>query len=251
MVSVVIPTWDSEKTIAQSLQSVLFQTERRLQVIVVDDGSTDNTVKIVQSLAEKDERISLIINNSNEGVSAARNKGCKASRGEYIAFLDSDDIWEPDKLEVQLDCLQSSHADLCYTSYSYINANGARSKGNYRVPPSVTYSKLLLENYIGCSTVLLRAQILKKHSFSTNVFHEDYALWLKLLRGGIRAVGVAEPLVYYRTGGRSSDKVQSARYRWKIYRDEERLPFLKSLFYFSFYCLNGIRKQFKKNTNKT
>ena len=123
----------------------------------------------------------------------------------------------------------------------FIDVNGEKIGKSYNVPSLISYEQLLRENVIGCSTVLLKKEILPPAPFKSNYFHEDYVLWLKLLKKQIKAVGISRPLVKYRIGGRSSNKIKAACYRWKIYRKEERLPFIKSLFYFSIF-FNGLKK---------
>jgi len=242
-VSVVMPAYNSEKTIKRSVDSVLAQTFKDFELIIVDDGSEDATTRVVHDLMNIDGRIILVENESNLGVAQARNIGCKEARGEYIAFLDSDDIWREDKLEKQLSFTVSSNSDLCYTSYTFLK-NGVFSDKEYIVPEAVSYSWLLKENVIGCSTVLIRAKIFKEkgYCFDNTYAHEDYALWLKLAKAGFKFGGLQEVLTGYSTGGRSSNKLKAARDRWIIYRKSENLSFVKAFYYLACYALNASRK---------
>jgi teichuronic acid biosynthesis glycosyltransferase TuaG len=249
MVSVIVPAYNCERTILSTLFSALRQTEKSLEIIVVDDGSTDQTYELVNQLALTEPKIQLYRNLQNCGVSQTRNNGCRYARGSYIAFLDSDDQWEPDKLEKQLFALEDSNADLSYTSY-YIESETDITP--YKIPPTISYRELLKENVIGCSTVVLRSKIMKTHAFDPTYFHEDYALWLTLLREGYKVIGIEEMLVHYRTGGRSFDKLRAAKNRWIIYRQQEKLLFFTSLYYLSAYFSSGAKKYlFSNRVEKT
>lgn len=249
MVSVIVPAFNCEQTILATLFSALSQTVTAIEIIVVDDGSHDQTYELVRQLALKERRIRLYRNPQNHGVSQTRNNGCHYARGNYIAFLDSDDQWESDKLEKQLLALESTGADISYTSYYIVSDNRSRL---YKVPSTTSYRDLLKENIIGCSTMVLRSELMKTHAFSPAFFHEDYALWLTFLREGYKAIGVEDALVHYRTGGRSSDKLKAAKNRWMIYRKHENLKVTASLYYFLVYFLSGVKKHLLSyHTEKT
>jgi len=244
-VSVIMPAYNSEKTIEDSVYSVLDQTFGDFELIIINDCSSDNTFGKIYKIAEEDPRVRIYSNQKNLGVAETRNKGISLASGDLISFIDSDDIWDREKLEIQLDFLNKTDADFCCSSYEFIDINGEKIGKSYNVPSLLTYEQLLRENVIGCSTVLLKKEILPPAPFKSNYFHEDYVLWLKLLKKQIKAVGISRPLVKYRIGGRSSNKLKASCYRWKIYRKEERLPFIKSLFYFSIYFFNGLKKTVK------
>ncbi len=244
MVSVIIPAFNCETTIEQTLLSVLNQTVSSLEVIIIDDCSSDQTYQIVKEFSSAENRIRLYQNSRNCGVAKTRNIGCSHAIGKYIAFLDSDDVWEPDKLEKQLREMEETGSHICYTSYYTVSPRGRKL---YRVPAATDYYSLLKENVIGCSTVMLYAEIIKKHKFDSTFFHEDYVLWLTLLRAGYRAVGVEEPLVCYRTGGRSSNKLTSARNRWMIYREFLQLPILEAMYYFLQYAIHSHNKYWNRH----
>lgn len=241
MVSVIIPAFNCENTISKTILSALHQTVASLEVIVIDDASTDQTYHLVEQISSTEHRIRLYKNPKNCGVAKTRNIGCRYAHGKYIAFLDSDDIWQADKLEKQLQELKRTQSDFSYSSYYIISESAARKK-LYKVPASTSYSQLLKENVIGCSTVLIRTDLMKEYKFSPDFFHEDYALWLTLLREGYRAVGIEEAMVFYRKGGRSSNKFKAAKNRWIIYRQLEKLSFFSSIYYLSCYFFASIRK---------
>lgn len=242
LVSVIMPAYNSADAITMAIDSVGRQGLREWELLIVDDCSSDGTWEAARLSAKKDSRIRVMRNTENLGAARTRNIGCRQASGEFWAFLDSDDIWEPDKLEKQVERLGKARGDLCYTSYSFIGENGRATRKPYLVPENVSYDGLLKESVIGCSTVLLRASVMEGHSFNPAFFHEDYALWLELLRDGYMAVGIPEVLCRYRMGGRSANKLRAARNRWKVYRESERLTLMPSIRYMAHYALHGLRK---------
>lgn len=243
-VSIVMPAYNAERFIEEAIQSVIKQTFSEWELIVVDDASCDKTTDIVRQLALLDVRITLVENKTNLGVSGTRNRGIGLATGEFIAFLDSDDIWVYDKLQRQLEILQQFHADLCYTAYT-VMSESSKHLTTYRVPKTIDYVGMLGENVIGCSTVLLKRSSLGIYRFESTFFHEDYVLWLKLLKSGLTAVGIDEFFVKYRSGGRSRDKVSAAKNRWLIYRKCEKLSLPLAGYYFFKYCFNGFKKHIR------
>lgn len=248
-VSIVMPAYNAERYITEAIQSVIAQTFTDWELIVIDDASQDNTAEIVQKLLIQDTRILFLQNLQNSGVATTRNRGLDIATGEYIAFLDSDDFWESNKLQRQLDLLRQTSADLCFTAYALANEKGQTAL-IHKVPRSVSYRDLLKENVVGCSTVLVRRGMLTKFRFETNYFHEDYVLWLQLLKNGCTTVGLNDVLAHYRTGGRSSDKINAAKSRWNIYRKHEQLPLHVAGFNFFVYCCNGLNKHVRAKVNK-
>lgn len=249
LISVIVPVYNGEKTIEKAIRSAALQTYSNLQIIVVDDCSKDNTVNIIKSMAQEDVRICYYINPKNLGVSETRNFACSQAKGTYIAFLDSDDEWYPDKLQLQLEYLNRSKGDICYTAYEIYEEYKDNVYKKYMVPSQVDYRGLLKENVICCSTVLIKKEILDKNPFTKEYFHEDYILWLKLLKKGNKAVGLQRYLVRYAKGGRSSDKINAMYNRWQIYRKCEHLHIISAIYYFIFYGINGTKKYYinKKN----
>lgn len=244
IVSVIMPAYNAERFIEAAIRSVMEQTFQNWELIVLDDGSRDHTRQIIETLAQQDQRIRNCPNERNMGVARTRNRGFDLCRGRYVALLDSDDIWHPEKLEKQLARAQETGAELIFTPYALMDASGAPVGTEYLVPAQVSYSQLLKENVIGCSTVMLSAHLLQNYRFETDFFHEDYVLWLRLLQDGCTAVSCSEVLVNWRylPNSRSFDKRKSAMNRWRIYRKYLKLPLHKSAFYFAAYAVRGIRK---------
>lgn len=241
MISVILAVYNGEKTIENTIKSVLNQTYKDLELIVVDDCSKDITYSLLRSFAENDSRIHVLKNEKNLGAAQSRNTGIAQAKGEYIAFIDADDCWDKDKIEKQILALQNRNAHLCYTASRIFDENSNVLNSHKHVPTTISYRGLLKENIIVCSSVILRRDILPNNPFNGEYFHEDFVLWLSLLKNGCKAVGIDEALVTYRLGGRSSNKQNAMKYRWKIYRQCEGFGFLKSLWYFYFYALSGIR----------
>ena len=248
LVSVILPAYNAEAFLEATVRSVMAQTVCDWELIILDDGSRDSTCAIAQRLAEQDSRIRLLPNECNMGVARTRNRGIRLSRGAYVALLDSDDLWEPQKLQQQLEMLEKTGADLCYTAYAIIGSQGEKVKPDYRVPDKVTFQKLLKENVIGCSTVLLRGQVARENPFKTEFFHEDYVLWLQLLQAGHKAVGCTETLTRWRylDGSRSFNKKKAARNRWRIYREYLQLPLFKSAWLMGHYVAASLKKYLRR-----
>jgi teichuronic acid biosynthesis glycosyltransferase TuaG len=244
LVSVVMPAHDAERFIAKPIASVLAQTYRHLELIIVDDASRDGTLSMIEEQARNDERIRIVKLSPNGGVAAARNAGVSAARGTYIAFLDSDDWWHPRKLELQLALMESTGAQVSYTAYDRIGEDGAwRSK--VRPPASVSYADMLKSNRIGNLTGMV-SRSLGDVPFR-KIGHEDYVFWLEMVRraGGATCVPSDEPLAWYlvRKGSVSSDKLKAARWQWHIYRDIEKLGLFASAFYLLHYIRNAVAKR--------
>ena len=245
MISVVMPNYNGKRFVAKTIRSVLNQTYKDFELIIVDDCSSDNSVEIIRGFCEEDSRVCLITNEKNEGVSFARNMGIQKARGKYIALIDNDDTWEYDKLERQV-ALAETGAEIVYCSYDFINENGTSIKRPFIVPEKATFHSMLTSSVISCSTVFIRADLLKQHPFNSSYYHEDYVLWMELLSLPIRAVGDTKVLMHYRqvSGSRSSKKGNAARERWNTYRKALKLSIPKSILVFIGYSINGVIKYY-------
>ncbi|MCG2460958.1 glycosyltransferase [Flavobacteriaceae bacterium F89] len=232
LVSVITPVHNSEKFIVQCIESVISQTYSNWEHILIDDCSTDGSRDIILSYVEQDPRIKLFKLDKNSGAGVARNTGIELAKGKYIAFLDSDDLWYPKKLEEQLAFMVRNSFFFTFTSYDMVDENGQRLKKIVRTKQEVSYKSALYKNPIGCLTVIYDAETLGKHYMPKIRKRQDYALWLALLKK-TTGYGLDEILSSYRTtkGSISSNKMNLLKYEWKIYREIEQLSFIKSLFY--------------------
>lgn len=249
VVSVIMPAYNASRFLAEAIGSVANQSEENWELLVIDDCSADDSFDIAQRYAARDSRIQVLRNHVNLGVAKTRNRGVELAKGKYVAFLDSDDVWHPEKLERQLKKMRDTGAGICYCSYRIIGAAGDKIRADYHVPETARLEDILKENYIQCSAMLIRADIVKRFFFNTEFFHEDYILGLDMLSAGEKAVGCRELLLDWRylENSRSFDKKKSAVNRWRIYRDYLHLPLYKSLYLFANYTLAGVHKYMKKN----
>ena len=249
LVSVIMPAWNAAPFLEAAITSVVQQTLGDWELFVIDDCSTDDTFAIARRCAADDPRIHVLQNAVNSGVAVTRNRGIEQATGEYIAFLDSDDIWHPEKLARQLEKMRAADAAIGYCSYRIIGADGSPVRADYLVPETASFEDILKENYIQCSAMLIRADIVKRFRFNTEFFHEDYILGLDMLGAGERAVGCRELLLDWRylENSRSFNKKKSAVNRWRIYREYLHLSLPKTVYLFVNYTAAGLRKYLRKS----
>lgn len=244
LVSVVMPAWNAAATIARSIESVLTQGHRQVELLVVDDASTDATAELVAGHAAADARVKLVRQAANGGVAAARNAGIAAARGEFVAFLDSDDWWHPRKLELQLAQMRRAGASVSYCRYQRVGEDG-RVLSLVEPPREVTHADMLRSNFIGNLTGLY-ARSLGDGEF-LSVGHEDYVFWLQMVKRAGRAIRIEhdEPLAFYlvREGSVSANKWRAARWQWRIYRDIEGLPLARAAVCMLHYAANAVAKR--------
>lgn len=239
LVSIITPLYNSEQYIERTIQSVLNQTYENWELLIVDDCSTDNGYKIVQELADKDNRIKLFKNEKNSGAAIARNKGIKAAQGKYIAFLDSDDQWHKDKLKIQVEFMESKNVGFTFTYYNHINEEGKTISQTINLPKKVDYKSTMKNNKIGCLTAMYNQEMFGKLYMRNLRKRQDYTLWLKILKKTKYAYCIPEDLATYtvREGSISSNKFSLVKYHWHIYKKIENQSFLKSLYYLSYYIV--------------
>lgn len=240
LVSIVMAAYNSERYVADAIASVVAQTFQDWELLVVDDGSTDRTLAIASDFAKDEPRIRVIHLDNNRGVANARNVGIAAARGRYLAFLDSDDLWLPPKLEIQIEFMKRTGAGFSFTQYRRLLQNGRLGR-EIKAPVAVSYRQLLHGNLIGCLTVVIdRSQIAAPKL--KEVRHEDYVAWLSILREGHTAYGIQTDLARYRvsSGSVSGIKVRSASWTWNIFRNTEAMPFFAAVRCFWSYSLRAI-----------
>lgn len=241
LISIITPVYNSEKYIADTINSVLAQTYTNWEMLIADDCSSDNSAEIIKKYT--DSRIKYFRLETNSGAAIARNKALEKAKGNYIAFLDSDDAWKPEKLEKQLKFMMEKDVGFSFTGYEII-----RDKKNkiVEVPNTVNYDQFMKNTIIGTLTVMLS----RKHVGDVRIVDvkkdHDSMTWAKLLRQGNIAYGLNESLAYYRKveGSISNNKIKAAKNHWNNCRRIEKLSIPKCMYYFFFYVLNAIKKHY-------
>lgn len=252
LVSVVMPAYNADKYIEAAVRSVQTQTFPDWELILVDDCSTDGTADRICALAAEDGRLRPVFSAENHGAAESRNLAFSYCRGDYVALLDADDLWRPEKLVRQLLLAEETGADILYCSYGMIDEAGRKAYPDFIVGPSTDFDGMLIRSELSCSTVLLRRELAETHPFETGFYHEDYAYWLRLLRDGFSASGTPEVLADYRVSknSRSNNKWKSAVHRWEIYRTYLGLDLGTSLRAMSGYAVGGVKKYSAKGNDR-
>lgn len=243
VISVIVPAYQAERYIGQAIESVQNQNcKEEWELLVIDDCSEDRTREVVRRYMA-DRRIRYVRRKRNRGVAAARNLGIRLARGAYVAFLDADDWWDADKLRLQMRCIERTGAVLCCTGRELMEPNGSSGGRVIPVPKRITYEMLMRTNVIPCGSVVLRRDVAEEFGFVCDKYHEDYILWLRILKKYKTAAGVNVPALKCRQseGGKSRNKLKSAYMHYGSYR---YLGYgrLQSFYYMIFYTLNGFRK---------
>lgn len=245
LVSIIMPLYNCKNFVVDSIKSVLFQTYEHWELIIVDDMSTDNSYDVAKAFVDDELRIQLHQLQSNSGAAAARNHAIELAKGEFIAFLDSDDLWVENKLEEQVAFMKQQNASLSFTGYQWINETGHVLKNIIHVPKFVTYETLLKQNVIGCLTAMYDSSKIGKFYFDVSLEkHEDYEYWLEMLKITPKAEGLNIPLAYYRIrqNSLSGNKISAATYVWKILRKYQKIRLHKAIYYFGWYTYKSILK---------
>lgn len=243
LVSIIMAAYNAENTIKDAVNSVLSQTYGNWELLVIDDCSCDETYNIVQEISNKDQRVRLVKNDVNKGVSYSRKRAAEEAKGQWIAILDSDDMWVSQKLEKQIELQQEQKADLLYTGSIFVDANGELIDWYLHAPKTMTYKQLLKQNLISNSSALVKKELYLKFYASGDKMHEDFATWLRILKTGVVAYGVDEPLLIYRLdkSSKSGNKVVAAKMNWNTYR-YIGLNIFQSFYYEVWYVIKGLLK---------
>ena len=246
LVSVITPCYNSAPFIAETVASVQAQTTSSWEMLLADDCSTDRTREIIAEIAAQDPRVVLIARQANGGPAAARNSALAQARGRYIAFLDHDDLWLPDKLTRQLAFMAETDCAFSYTAFRRISENGERVGGLIEAPPAMTYAGLLKNTAIANLTTLVD-QTKTGPIRVPEMPYDDYVLWLSLLKRGLTARGLNEDLARFRVveGSSSSRKHYAMAWVWRIYRDVEKLSLPHALWCLANYVIRAAVKHSK------
>lgn len=243
-VSVIMPVYNAERFLRQAIDSVLMQSYADFELILVDDCSKDGSYDILCEYENKDKRVRVFKNKKNQGVSFTRNFAVSKANGEYIALIDSDDMWASDKLSKQFELIEKYHdIDLCYTASAFVDTDGVRSDFVFNVPLQVDYKTLLKQNVASCSSVVIKKKWLVKYPMAHDNMHEDFAVWLSVLKDGGKARGINEPLLIYRvdSNSKSGNKFKSMGMTYRVYK-YMGLNIFERCYYMCFYILSGIKK---------
>lgn len=245
MVSVIMPCYNMERFIVDTIKSVVRQTYTHWELLIVDDASADRTAEIVQSISNQDYRIHFLVKPEHSGIADSRNQAIRMASGRYLAFLDADDVWNHDKLEMQLQFMTEHHIGFSYSSYDCIDEEGHALVKRVKAVGPLDYEHYLRNTIIGCSTVMLDTDIVGKVTVPDFRTSEDTATWLDILKKGFRAYAIEKPLTFYRIRRKSSssNKIKASIDLWKVYRQNEKLPFFKAVFCFVCYAFNAIKKR--------
>ncbi len=245
LVSIITPSFNSAHFIEETIQSVQAQTYQNWEMVIVDDCSSDRSREIIENYASWDGRIRLIALEKNSGAAISRNTAIKAANGHYLAFLDSDDLWVPEKLEKQIAFMEHRDIAFSYSQYQHMDLEGRLMNTVIEVPPQIDYKGLLKNTIIGCLTVVLNVEKTGPVEMPNIKTRQDLALWLSILKRGITAYGVNETLAMYRIvpGSISNNKIKVAKQNWKVYREIETLGLFQSAWSFANYAFNAVKKR--------
>ncbi len=243
LVSIITPAYRVEKIVQETIDSVICQTYQNWELLVADDCSPDGTASVISSAANADTRVKLISCPVNGGPAAARNAALAQARGRWIAFLDSDDLWLPNKLEETIRHAVANEAALTFTGFRRISFDGGEIGRYIAVPEFLSYQDLLGNTAIATSTVLIDRRLVGDFTMK-KVYYDDFVCWLGILKQGFKAHGLDMDLMRYRVvpNSVSRNKRRSAAEVWNTYRLIERFGIAKSAWYFSRYAINGFRK---------
>ena len=248
LVSIITPLYNCSTFLESTIRSIIAQSYIDWELVLVDDCSQDNSLDIANDYVAQDSRIKLIKLTKNSGAAVARNIAIEEASGRFIAFLDSDDLWHPQKLEKQINFMLENNYAFSYTAYEKINEEGKVFE-YVGAPQQLSYKQLLKTNEIGCLTVIYDMKHLGKVYMPTETKREDYATWLSILKKTDYAYGMPEILGQYRVYANQSSakKGKMAKENWKLYRHIENLSVIKSVYYFGHYAIRGVlRTKFPK-----
>lgn len=239
LISIITPTYNCGKFIEETIESVLNQTYKNWEMIIVDDCSKDDTKEVVEKYTSKDDRIKYYLLEENSGAAVTRTKAMELAKGNYIAFLDSDDLWMEDKLERQLEFMKNNNYAFTCTAYEQIDEVGNLLNKIIKTKVKTDYNGILLSCPVGNSTVMYDVDKLGKFVVPNIRKRNDDALWLQILKKEKYIYGMPDILMKYRirSNSISSNKVQLVKYHWKLYRDIENLSVARSVFHICYWGL--------------
>ncbi len=247
-VSIIVPVYNAEKYIVETMEHVAAQTYEDWELLLVVDGCGDDCARVIREYQKTtgEKRLRLMVNEENMGAARSRNRGLLAARGRYIAYVDADDLWKPEKLERQLQYMREKQAAFVFTGYEFADEEGAGTGRVVHVPSRLTYREALKNTTIFTSTVMFDTQRIPREMLEMpEIKSEDTALWWKVLREGHTAWGLDQNLVLYRRPRQSlsSNKLEAVRRIWNLYRRAEGLSVPYSLYNFCFWAWRAVMRR--------
>ena len=245
LVSIITPSYNSSQFVEECVSSVFSQTYQHWEMIIVDDYSEDNSRVIISELADKDKRIKSIFLEKNVGAAEARNVAIRQAKGKYIAFLDSDDLWDSYKLEKQIYFMEKKNIAFSFSTYQFMSEDGKKSENVIKAPQKMTYHTYLKNTIIGCLTVIIDREKTGEFEMPNIRSSHDMALWLLIMKRGFSAYGLEQNLAKYRvvSSSNTSNKVKASKEVWNVYRKVEKLNIFYSAICFIGYAFNAIKKR--------
>lgn len=245
LVSVIVPCYNMERYIAYTIESVEQQTYPNWELIIVDDASTDSTVDIIKSRQEKNNKIRFYVKQQHSGIADTRNQCIRMAQGRFLAFLDADDVWHPEKLDRQLQFMMKHTVGFSYSSYDCIDELGKPLDKQVKAIDNLNYDNYLHNTVIGCSTVMIDTAIIGEVVVPNFRTSEDTATWLDILKKGFLAYAIEQPLTSYRIRqhSASSNKLKASSDLWKVYRQQENLSLFKAIECFASYAYYAVKKR--------
>ena len=247
-VSIIVPVYNAEKYIVETIEHVAAQTYEDWEMLLVVDGGGDASAQVIREYKESrgEERLRLFVREENRGAAQARNMGLEEATGRYIAYVDADDLWMPEKLEMQLQYMRAKQAAFVFTGYEFADERGVGTGKTVHVPPRLTYKEALKNTTIFTSTVMFDTSRIPKEKLEMpDIKSEDTALWWKVLREGHVAYGLDRNLVLYRRPQQSlsSNKLEAVRRIWNLYRRAEKLSVPYSIYNFCFWAWRAVMRR--------
>ncbi len=246
LVSIIVPVYNAGNFIGETIGYVLAQTYENWELILVDDCSKDESVGIIQEMAKAESRIRLVLQSENGGAAKARNRGIFEAKGQYICFLDADDIWKPEKLKKELEFMQRKCAAFAFTGYEFADEKGNGLGKIVHVPDKISYRQALRNTTIFTSTVMIdRKKISDDDIMMPYIASEDTATWWNILKKYGEGYGLDENLVKYRRSANtlSSNKLTAVRRIWNLYRRHEHFNVVKSVYCMIFWALRAVLRR--------
>ena len=245
LVSVIMPSYNAARYIAESIESVLHQTYRNWELIITDDCSSDRTPEIVQAYKEKEPRINFVVAQQHSGIAGTRNQCLARAKGRFVAFLDNDDLWYPEKLEKQVSFMNESGCAFSYSAYELMREDGSPKGRIIKTAGVISYNKYLRNTIIGSGTIMLDQDQTGSLVMPDNATSDDMALWCRILKDGHQAYPMNEILMKYRvrSNSASANKLKAAKDVWLVYRKQEKLSFFHALICFCCYAFNATIKR--------